>query len=418
MSAGLPAAAAIGPRLPAWLLRPYIDLGPCVMGPLYARGIDEYWRAFSDPAAPPFNLQRTLPPVFRTQLLTESGQRDFLVSDPRELPPCLRSDRWSVICDALDEWGNLPPPRKRALVLLLQALCLYEPVLRLIPEFNGRPESDDPVEIELSYWRASARYVLAAPSRISDYREADVSLFEAIAVDAPHAFPAAFNSAVKLVAHKAKTGASVRDLVKWRGRLERLLADALNGVDRFTQDLLTSRFYRVVAFLPQRRRNRAEVVRVMDLAERHARRMKPCTAAQELIYLENLHPVMESRTKEALWLGNRALALKRSRQVVRLDPYDSKAWVELGQVHMARKEWEQAAEAYIAAAMLGPPASAIGRHMAGVCFRKCGLDRLAGFLFKDTLEIDALGISPHDEIRRLPNTAIFAPLKAWSLRAF
>jgi tetratricopeptide (TPR) repeat protein len=156
----------------------------------------------------------------------------------------------------------------------------------------------------------------------------------------------------------------------------------------------------------------------MDLAERHARDMKPKTDAQKLVYLENLHPVLESRTKEAMWLGDRELALQRALGVVDLDPYDAKAWVELGQVRMARKEWERAAEAYVVAGMLGPPASAIGRYMAGVCYRKCGKDALAAFFFKETLEVDPLGISPHDQIRELPQAAVLKALKQWSLRAF
>ena len=66
----------------------------------------------------------------------------------------------------------------------------------------------------------------------------------------------------------------------------------------------------------------------MELAERHARGLQPRTEAQELLYLENLHPVLESRTKEALWLGDLELALERARAVVELDRYDSKTWVE------------------------------------------------------------------------------------------
>lgn len=418
MVPGLPGTAAFGPRLAAWLLRPYIDLGPCGMGPLHARGIEEYWRAFTDPGVPAFALQRTLPPVFREQLLVEAGRREFLVGDPRELPANLRTDRWSALCEALERWPGLAIERKRALVLLLHSLCLYEPVLRLVPEFDPRRLGDDRPDIELSYWRASARYVLGVPSRVADYREADLSVFEAIVTDAPDAVPAAFNSAVKIFAHRAKTGASAGELAAWSARLERALADALPRVDGFTRDLLASRFYRVLAFLPQRHGDRAEVVRVMDLAERHARRMEPRSAAQELLYLENLHPVMESRTKEALWLGDRDLALQRALEVAKLDPYDSKAWVELGQVRMARTEWARAAEAYVGAAMLGPPASAIGRHMAGLCLRRCGQDVLAAFFFKDTLEVDPLGISPHDEIRELADSALSKVLKEWSLRAF
>jgi hypothetical protein len=68
--------------------------------------------------------------------------------------------------------------------------------------------------------------------------------------------------------------------------------------------------------------------------------------------------------------------------------------------------------------MLGPPASAIGRHMAGVCFHKCGQDLLAAFFFKGALEADPLGISPHDHIRQLPDAKVLRSLREWSLRAF
>lgn len=406
-----------GRRLSEWLLRPYIDLGPFVMGPLYARGIAEYWRAFINPQHPRFALQRTLPPAFRAQLIAESGHPEYLVSDPRDLPESLRTDRWSAVCDALDHWHELPIERKRALVLLLHALCLYEPVLKLVPEFDART-IHDAVDMELSYWRASAKYVLGVPSRVADYLSADTSVFEAIVVAAPDAIPAAFNAAVKVFVHKAKTGATSGDLREWGTRLEEALANAVSKVDRFTGDLLTSRYYRAMGFLPQKRGERAKVVRLMNLAERHARKMKPANSAEELLYLENLHPVLESRAKEALWLGERELALKRALQVVKLDAYDSKTWVELGQVRMARREWALAAEAYVFAAMLGPPASAIGRHMAGICLRKCGQDALAAFFFKDALEVDPLGISPHNEIGRLPNEAVLKSLKEWSLRAF
>jgi hypothetical protein len=152
----------------------------------------------------------------------------------------------------------------------------------------------------------------------------------------------------------------------------------------------------------------------MDLAEQYARGLKPETSAQELLYLENLHPVMESRTKEALWLGDHDLALARALEVTRLDPYDSKAWVELGQVRRIRKELPLAAEAYTLAGMLGPPASAIGRHMAGVCYRDLGQHTLAAFFSKETLEIDPLGFSPRDEIRKLPDVPALRALKEWS----
>ncbi|NJO32759.1 MAG: hypothetical protein HC869_06050 [Rhodospirillales bacterium] len=174
--------------------------------------------------------------------------------------------------------------------------------------------------------------------------------------------------------------------------------------------------FRGLGFLPQRRGDKEEVLRIMDLAESHAMRMRPATPAQELLYRENLHALMESRTKEALWLDDKEKALTRSLKVIEVDPLDSKAWVELGQVHLLRKEWQDAAQAYAVAAMLGPPASAAGRHMVGVCLRELGQDLLAALFFRDTLEIDELGISPREEIRGLPNMPVLEAIKEWSRR--
>ena len=330
------------------------------------------------------------------------------------MPEHLRTERWQAVCHALDEWEILSSQRRYRLVMLLHSLCIYEPVLALVAPASPAEVLGSPHGIDLIYWRASARYVIGLPKKSSDYGAADMSVFEAIATEAPDANPAAFNAAVKVLVHKVKVGASLTNLERWSAQVERIHADTVSRVDEFTAHLLTSRFYRAMGFLPQVRGERVEVSRVMDLAERHARAMKPQTNAQELLYLENLHPVLESRTKEALWLGDHEMALARALEVTHLDPYDSKAWVELGQVRRTRKEWALAAEAYVIAGMLGPPASAIGRHMAGLCFRKLGQDLLAAFFFKEALEVDPLGFSPRDEIRQLPDVAVLKALKEWS----
>lgn len=406
----------LGGRFSIWLLRPFVDLGVCEMGPLYARGIEAYWHAFADARAPAFMLQRTLPPGFREQLMSEVQEPRYDVADPRELPAALRSGRWQEMCDALDAWDGLCAKRRFRLVVLLHSLCLYEPVLGLVAPMSGRLEPSEAHSVDLAYWRASAHYALNVPERVSDYHDADLATFEAIAAEAPDAVPAAFNSVLKIFVHRVKTGAPLDELEVRAERLERSLADTVGHVDEFTRGLLTSRCYRALGFLPQRRDDRAGVVRVMDLAERHALGMSPRNDAERLLYLENLHPLMESRAKEALWLGDLDLALERAQRVVEIDPYDSKAWVELGEIRMLRKEWAAAAQAYVVAGMLGPPASAIGRHMAGVCYRELGEDLLAAFLFKETLELDPLGISPRLEIRELADTAVLAALKEWNRR--
>lgn len=297
----------------------------------------------------------------------------------------------------------------------MHALCLYEPLQQLVPPRSLQTGADDPDAAELAYWRAAGRYALDLPNRMSQYGNADMSGFEAILLHAPDAVPAALNATLKLFVHKAKTGCPVDELVAWQERADAALAHAVSRQDEFTAGLLTSRYYRALSFIPQRRGERAEVVHMMDLAERHARELNPQTEAEQLLYSENLHPVLESRTKEALWLGDLDLALERARAVVELDRYDSKTWAELGEIAMMRKEWSRAAEAYVVAAMLGPPASAVGRYMAGLCYRQLGQETLAAFFFRDALEVDPLGISPRNALCQLPDTTVLDALKEWNL---
>jgi len=209
-----------------------------------------------------------------------------------QLPAPLRTERWQSVCDGLERWRALSVDARTRLAVLLHSLCLYDPVVSLVPAPGTRLGRDQLDAIDLIYWRESARYIVGLPRKVSDYRDADLSVFETIATEGSNAIPAGFNAAVKVFVHKAKTRAPVDELVSLADRMERIHADTASKTDPFTSELLTSRFYRALALLPQRQGDRMEAVRQMDLAEQHARALKPKTSAQELLYLENLHRVL------------------------------------------------------------------------------------------------------------------------------
>ena len=305
--------------LSAALLRPFIDLEPCRRGPHYARGLEQYWLAFVDTRRPRFVPQRILPGTFRTLFLQETGLQLYDVDDPRQLPPQLRSARWQAMCEALDAWPDLTTDRQCRLVLLLHALCFYRLIANRVDLLDARIGSGED-SWELVYWGASAHYLLGLPDRVADYVAADLSAFERIVSAAPPHEPAAFNAALKIFTHKAKVGAPADDVALWGARSERILDAVIDKSDAFTRALLVSRFYRASAFVPQRNGDRREVVRLMDLAEQHAHAMVPVDPAQEFLYLENLHPVLQSRAKEALWLGDLDLALKRALESLNSTP--------------------------------------------------------------------------------------------------
>jgi tetratricopeptide (TPR) repeat protein len=400
-------------RFSTWLLRPYLDLGPLQIGPTHARSIDAGWRAYADPDSPFFLPQRALSPGFRVQLAEQAGA-PYAVMDPRDLAEDLRTDRWRQLCQDLELWPKLSSARKCRLAALLHSMCLYEPLLKLIPEDCFDAGDGDPCVAQLAFCRASAKFMHDLPKRTSSYDPGTMSAFENIAIDDRSHAPVRFNATAMVFVQKAKARAPFADLDDWSKRFEMAFAAVTDGENGFAAQLFKSRFYRGMGFLPQHAGDREALVKTMDVAERHARDLTPATPAQEILRRENLHAVLESRTKEALWLDDLDLAASRAAELTRVDPYDSKAWAELGQVHYLQENWHRAAEEYVVAAMLGPPANSVGRYMAGVCFRKLGLDFLAAFLFKETLEIDPLGISSRQEIFDLPDIEVMDTLKQWA----
>jgi tetratricopeptide (TPR) repeat protein len=396
-----------GDSFAGWLLRPYLDLAPAEVGPVHALTVEECWKAFADPGAPRFVRQSSLPPAFRVQLVAEAGDARYGVEDPRALPEELRSERWGVLCEAMDGYAALPAEARCRLLHLLYSLCFFDAA--------GKIASVDTETADIEYWVAACWYAAGSRGPLAGYRGADLSVFETLAERAPRGSMARFNSAMKVLVHRAKTGAPLKELERWAGRAETSLSDALPALDAFASGLMTSRFYRGAGFVPHRRRDKKALGRIMQLAERHAVDVEATDGAQRLLRLENLHAVLESRTKEALWLGDHDKALERATRITELDPYDAKAYAELGEVRVARKQWREAAEAYLRAATLGAPASAIGRYMAGICYRELGMDTLAGFLFKEALELDPLGISSRDQLHDMSPDTMVDALNRWSL---
>ncbi len=406
-------AEKLNSRLSLWMLRPYLDLAPVQGGPLHVQCIEQGWNSFAEEARPRFLPQRAMPPGFRLQLGQEAGP-PYALSDPRELPEHLRSERWSYLCHSLDHWDDLSRDRQCRLASLLHSMCLYPLLLKLIPDADELALPHDADAVHLMFWRASASFLNRQLKKATSFQHEDMIVFKRIAVEAADVIPDGFNATAKIFVHMAKTRSPLNELAEWGDLFERAMLKAAAGMDEFNADLYRSRFYRGIGFLPQRKDQRNEVVRLMDRAEFHARKMKPVTMAQTVLYRENLHAMLESRTKEALWMGDKDLALNRALGVVEIDPFDAKAWAEVGEIRYLRQEWREASEAYAVAAMLGPPASAVGRYMSGVCLRKLGLPLLSALLFKDALETDPLGVSSRQQIQDLPKVEALEVLKRWN----
>lgn len=401
----------------AWLLRPLIDLGDFEAGPFYSRAVEFHWQAIEDLDSRPFGLQRILPAGFREALVHEARRPDLAVGRPQALKPEARTPRWAELCARLDAWPDLPSALRCRLVHLLHAMGWYDHIVDLLPAFDPRSPLDDPDRIDLAYWRASARYMLDMPARIEDYGDADLQPFFAIAADAAGVAPkSAFNAAVKVFVHGAKANAPVAELEQRAQVLRQRIGAVQAHLPEFEARLLTSRFHRALAYLPMTRGRHDEMSREMQRSEDIARNLEPVSPAERLLALENLHPVLESRVKEAELRSQWDLALARAREVVALDPHDPKSWLELGAVLMRVGRPDEAAAAAAAAARLGPPVSAVAHYMTGLYLGRAGQPQLAAYFFQQSLQLDPLGLSPRTAIQELADTDGFVELKDWSSR--
>ena len=177
------------------------------------------------------------------------------------------------------------------------------------------------------------------------------------------------------------------------------------GRESFASHLLLSRFYRSASYVPYMRGQRSKVVDEMDQCEYHALAMNPHTDRQTLLTMENRIPMLQSRAKEARWLGDLPLALSRLERARDTDPLDAMRWIELGEVHLDLNNHQRALDCYITAARLAPPGGAVAWHMAGEAARLCGLNDRACCCYLHALAIDSLSVASAQQLKALACTS-------------
>lgn len=373
----------------SWLYRPYIDLGPMASGPSHIHCVEFAFENFQRVGTRRQRPQRVLPHSFRESLLRETQRADYSVLDPLELDAGLRSRRWQLLCDSLVNYHDLDVRRQVDLVALLSSLCLYPAVCKYVPEMSAEQIATDDACAALGYFRANARFMLNqdydAPYRLDEFRT--------LAEHAPLGTVTRFDAQIHLIVQSARFIKDVAAVESWSSVAFRELQGLQQEFDDFTYSLLMSRYYRAASFASQMRGNRVQIVREMDLAEEYANSLPRDTEVRRILADENIHPLMQSRSKEAVWLGELELAEHRARRVLEVDPLDPRAHIELAEILLTRDKIAEAAANYRKAAELGPPGTAIAWYMAGQCYETLGHLEHACDCFVSALKVDSFGVS-------------------------
>lgn len=346
----------------------------------------------------PGHVQFNLHESFRNDLIQEIRAFPYNVLSPLQLPLELRSERWQLLCEYLENFSDLSKTIQIKVVHLLGGLCFHRTILRIIPEYSVAEISRCAECSSLAYLRAFSgimdRDERALPTNLDE--------LTVIAENAPQGSLPKVCAALQLLVLSAYEFKDVETAELWRSFLEKELPFALSSLNPLSGNLLLSNYYRAAAFLPQLMNDKEQLVEEMNLCQAHSESLTGTTFEQQFLCHENQNVILESRAKEALWLKDLDLAEERTCQLIERSKLEPRYNLELGEILLKKGQVEDSLKLYLRAARLGPPGTAIAWFMAGQCYQSIGEYELAYDAYSFSLERDPLAISP---VRRLGQIA-------------
>ena len=95
--------------------RPLIDMRPSPYAPMRLQAIEYVNRWLADPDSREWAwFARHSVAGLRNQVIRHAGLPQYACRDPRDLPVELRTPQWIVLVDAIDNFVDLPPLRRRS----------------------------------------------------------------------------------------------------------------------------------------------------------------------------------------------------------------------------------------------------------------------------------------------------------------
>lgn len=393
-----------------WLYRPYFDLGPHAPSPPHHVIALEYgYRSIVEDRAYP-RLQASLNPSFRTTLATQAGLGSYDVGDPRQIPSELRSERWQLLCEWVDNFEDLDRRTQVRVAWLLAKLCLFEVVERLLPESVLDNAAISPDDASLAYIRSWSRFRMRLDDPTRPYERSE---FERIAAVAPPGV-AQVDAYYQLVSQSSKYSGDVGATEHWQEKHLAAIERCADDVGDFQRTAFMTRYHRIGGFIPQMKRDAPGVLLEMELSEEYARMLPRPDDTHAVAADEMLYPVLESRIKEALWLKDLDSARARALEITELSPHDPRAWLHRGQVHVASGEIESALHAYRRAARFSPPGKEIARYMMAQCHEVLGDFESACDAYLDSLQVDPYAISSAKALELVAEKLGLAGVRAWA----
>lgn len=411
--AGAAAAVPPGPTPAAWLLRPYLDLGGDG-GPVHARATASLGGTLLDDGVPERPFQGNTHSELRPRLLDEVARPAYDVDWPADLPDDLRSPGWEALVEGVASWAAAPPLRRLKVVGLLNRLGLWHATLRLVPAPSEADLAHDDQVAALALPRVVAAFKVGGAAVRDDVERT----FAALATRAGGPPSLRLSAAVNLVVHHAKLGGDPIAVARWAevAAGARAAVDAAGtgpGAGTGFHAIAASAYLRGVSYVPFLDGRPQEAAAMLDDAEALAREALADPAAR-LHAEENLHAVLETRSKEALAARELDLALQRATALTDHDPLDAKVWLQRGDVEAAAGSTASALGSYRRAARLGAPATGAAWRKAGTCWERLGDQRAARDAFLRAVDADARDLAALLGAHRSAKALADVPVLRWA----
>jgi tetratricopeptide (TPR) repeat protein len=371
----------------AEMLRAYLRLSPTADGPIHARNIDFCFRQLNSDG-PLYPVQVNPSGRLRRTIASETGVAAFAVEWPADLPGELWTARWHEFVVAVQDFATLSTQSQVRVVALLGSLGMYRAVLRLVPARAVTEDTDTAASV-LESKRALAEYKLKARTRGAS--EVDLELCAVLATRSPD-LHVRLGAALSLVVLYARGGSqNGREVARWCEVAGRHYED-LHPDAAWIDCLYASTYWRAVSFWPYMRGDREQTLRELATAEEFALRVAGDTSASALAE-QNLHPLLETCTKAALWSGDHDLALSYAGRLAQHDPFDPKVHLGLGDVLLDVGRTEEALSCYRSAERLGAPYRAFAAYVVGECLERLDALEEACDAYLRALSVDPNGVS-------------------------
>ncbi|TDE54650.1 hypothetical protein E1295_14750 [Nonomuraea mesophila] len=357
-----PEVPGLPTRWDLWLLSPYFGLhrpGACS---LHTAGVLEAYDDL-DRDAPASPLQLHTPRGFRRAIARGAGRPDLDHDDPCGLPRDHWTSDWSRLVNLYGNVPELSGEQRFRLGVLLCALDLDAAALRMLPSPDAASVTTDPLAAKTAMKRGHA---LSRARPGPETENADRRILASIARSTALPARICLTATLTLLVKAARGRAPDLDAVQELRELSATHVGALDRDDTPMGLLLRSTYWRAVSYEPFLRGNHARTAHELDAAEEFARQGVEERPGM-LLFRQNLHPLLETRSRAARERGDLDVAVAYATELTELDPYDGKVHYNLGTTRRACGDHEGALTAFRHAVTLGLPYA----HRARVAVAQC-----------------------------------------------